>query len=270
MVFVVVSSGKGGVTKTTTAVNLARGLAYHGKRTLLVDFDPLGQCSTWMGQDPAPGIYDLLVRGVDLQAAVVSTTVDNLYLLPGNSDTKVSELVMAMRSFQARDVARDLKRILAEAEFDPYAYVVMDTAPAGLMQEVGLVAADVTVVPATLDYLGGQGVAMLMALRHNIGQQGPALILPAMYDKRLKRHQEMMISLESYAQEQQATVAGAIPLRDEMREIAALATTVYDHQARSHHGRALEELRRAYEDLVARVMETGEELCRTETRLMSA
>ncbi|MDR0990109.1 MAG: AAA family ATPase, partial [Propionibacteriaceae bacterium] len=139
----VIANQKGGVGKTTTAVNLAAALAQGGLRVLLIDVDPQGNASTALGVDHRQGIrgtYEVLLDGDDIAWHVVpSQEADGLLVLPATMDLAAAELELVSVPGRERRLADALNRYLAEQPID---YVVFDCPPSlGLLTLNALVAA---------------------------------------------------------------------------------------------------------------------------------
>ena len=166
-----VTSQKGGVAKTTTAVTVAVGLARAGHAVLLADFDPQGHASIAMGLDPAPGVFNYLVNGAH---EVTANTEHNVSLLPGNSRTRSAETLLRAES-TTTEIAERLDQL-----FGMFDYVVIDTPASGLLQEVAIRMAKVLVVPVRCEMLGLDGVAATMQMATAIAPSARVLILPTM------------------------------------------------------------------------------------------
>ena len=155
---------KGGVGKTTTAINLAAGLAELGKRVLLVDIDPQGNSSTGLGIRPdrrTKTSYDLIVDGADLQDVVIDTGLANVLIIPANADLSSADLdIMAnqKRSFLLHDALR-------RPEMDGFRldYILIDCPPAlSLLTINALVACDSVLVPLQCEFFALEGLSQLM------------------------------------------------------------------------------------------------------------
>ena len=117
---------KGGVGKTTTAVNLAHGLAMEGKRILLVDLDPQGQCATVLGLKQEPGAFNLLISEGSLNQVARSTDRENLFVVLGDKKTGTAQTVL---NVQRSPISFTHERLVLPARVDEFEYVIIDTSP---------------------------------------------------------------------------------------------------------------------------------------------
>jgi chromosome partitioning protein len=150
---------KGGVGKTTTAVNLGHGLALTGKNVLIIDLDPQGQVSTQLGVDQTSGAYKLFAKNVSVDKVVVSGKRPNLWIIPGDIEsTKIS------KTFQAQEAGIDeLANILRPIAKNPKLdYVIIDTAPsAGDLQNMVVYASDYVLIPSECQYGSSDGIVKM-------------------------------------------------------------------------------------------------------------
>lgn len=182
---ITVANQKGGVGKTTTAVNLAHGLVRAGKQVLLVDLDPQGQCASILGLRQESGPFNLLVSEQPAGQVLRSTDRENLFVILGDKKTATAQMVL---SLQRSPITFTYDRLIPAARRENFDYVVIDTSPSvGELQVQALWAADGVLIPCAVDYLASDGVfnitATLDSLRSDFNWKGKILgILPTFYD----------------------------------------------------------------------------------------
>jgi chromosome partitioning protein len=195
---VAVCNQKGGVGKTTTTINLGAALAEHGRRVLLVDFDPQGALSVGLGQgDPRQlelTVHNLLLeRGVDWEDILLETTVEGMDLLPSNIDLSGAEVQLV------HEVGREyiLQQCLKPA-VEHYDFILIDCQPSlGLLTINALAASQGVLVPLECEYFAMRGVALLMETIEKVQARiNPDLMidgfLGTMYDSRTLHTREVL------------------------------------------------------------------------------
>jgi chromosome partitioning protein len=225
---ITISSNKGGAGKTTTAVHLAAGLARAGHQVLLVDLDKQGHCATFLGRDPAPRLYDLLVKERALTELIVEART-RLHLLASNSETIVAQDFARLRNAQA-DL---LEQTIVERAIG-YTYLLFDTPPQGLLQECAVYSADLLIVPVPVDYPGMDGAAQFMHVVQHLQkreqlEEAPLLIVPMFVDTRTSESRHNLDVLHERFGER---VLSPIPIRTRMREAIAEGTTIFEYAPR--------------------------------------
>lgn len=158
---IAIANQKGGVGKTTTAVNLSSCLAYKGKSVLIIDIDPQGNTTSGLGIDKKSlerSIYDVLINDVDICSCLVETSIENLKLCPSNIQLAGAEVeLVPLMSRETR-----MKMMIEEVrkKFD---FILIDCPPSlGLLTLNSLTAADTILVPIQCEYYALEGLSQLM------------------------------------------------------------------------------------------------------------
>ncbi len=199
---IAVVNQKGGVGKTTTAINLSASLALTGHRTLLVDCDPQANTTGGLGiaRDPERlSVYDLLLGGSSAAEATVGTEIEHLFLVPGNKN-----LIGANLELVAQERREFRLREAIAGSLEEYDFMLLDCPPAlDLLTLNALVAADGLLVPTQAEYFALEGISELMSTLDRVSQAfHPGLslegVLLTMYDDRTNLSQQVAANLREF------------------------------------------------------------------------
>ncbi len=242
---------KGGVGKTTTALNVAASLALDGIPTLLVDCDPQANATSGLGfgkTDDRTSIYDVLVGEEPAESALVSTAIDGLQLLPGTRNLIGANLELV----EMQDRELRLRRAL-RAVRERFRFVLLDCPPAlDLLTLNALVAAERLLVPMQAEYFALEGISELMSTLDRISSSyNPDLglegVLLTMFDERTNLSQQVRENLRSFFGEK--LYHTTIPRNVRLAEAPSHGQPAVTYDPRSRGAEAYRELTR---ELLAR------------------
>ena len=250
---IAVANQKGGVGKTTTAVNLSTSLAKKGKKVILIDGDPQGNATSGLGveKDLDNSIYDVLVEEVDIKTTLQDTCVKTLKVCPSNMDLAGAEveLVSQMsREFRLKEKIDPIK--------DEFDYIIIDCPPSlGLITLNSFTAADSLLIPVQCEYYALEGLGQLLNtinlvkkhLNKNLEIEGAVL---TMYDMRTNLSNQVVKEVKRYFDDK--VYKTVIPRNIKLSEAPSFGMPIglYDPKSKGA---------RAYEKLAREVMKANED-----------
>lgn len=239
---IAVSNQKGGVGKTTTAVNVAAALANKSTSVLLVDLDPQGNATSGLGIENSDGIatsYDVLIGNAQLAEAVQETRISGLFILPTNQNLAGAEVELV--NMPDRD--NRLKSALTLATYD---YIIIDCPPAlSLLTINALMAANFVLIPVQAEYYALEGLGQLLGTIQAVRQGGnPGLdllgVVLTMYDKRTSLSEQVAVEIKKHFGDK--LFKNVVPRNVRLAEAPSFGKTVFEHDKWSKGSRAYKNL----------------------------
>jgi len=244
---IAVLNQKGGVGKTTTAINLAAYLASSGRSVLICDADPQGNTTSGLGFDKnnlESTLYDVLFSHAELDKTIRETNIKNLYLLPANANLAGAEVELV--GTESREL--QLKKILDSLEFN---YIFIDCPPSlGLLSVNALAAATDVLVPVQAEYYAMEGLSQLLS---TIGQVRQALnpslnllgVVITLYDNRTSLSEQVKSELERHFGDK--LFSTMIPRNIRLAEAPSFGKSIHEHDRWSKGARAYKNLAKEVE-----------------------
>lgn len=230
-----IANQKGGVGKTTTAVNLSSGLAHQGKKVLIIDIDPQGNTTSGIGVEKGDVdhcIYNILVEDMKVTDVIIPTTTENLYIVPSTIQLAGAEIELVptiSREVRLKNAINDVR--------DLYDYVIIDCPPSlGLLTLNSLTASNSVLIPVQCEYYALEGLSQLLNtvrlvqkhLNHQLEIEG---VLLTMFDARTNLGIQVIEEVKKYFHEK--VFSTIIPRNVRLSEAPSHGESIISYDPRS-------------------------------------
>jgi len=250
MKIIAIANQKGGVGKTTTAVNLGFALAEEGVRVLLIDLDPQGNATSSLGMQELEGesLYEPLLGGVSVAEKILPTRLPRLFIVPADLDLAGAEVEIARMSDHLTRLKETLRPLRADDTFD---YVLLDCPPSlGILMTNALAAADELLTPIQCEYFALEGLVKIVRVIEQVRESGAndnleiGGIVMTMFDSRTNLSAQVVADVrEHFGERVYETV---IPRTVRLSEAPSFGKSVLEHDSNGMGARAYRALAKEF------------------------
>ena len=250
MKIIAIANQKGGVGKTTTAVNLGFALAEEGVRVLLIDLDPQGNATSSLGMQELEGesLYEPLLGGVSVAEKILPTRLPCLFIVPADLDLAGAEVEIARMNDHLTRLKETLRPLRADGTFD---YVLLDCPPSlGILMTNALAAADELLTPIQCEYFALEGLVKIVRVIEQVRESGAndnleiGGIVMTMFDSRTNLSAQVVADVrEHFGERVYETV---IPRTVRLSEAPSFGKSVLEHDSNGTGARAYRALAKEF------------------------
>jgi len=250
MKIVAIANQKGGVGKTTTAVNLGCALAEQDQRILIVDLDPQGNATSALGMQYLEGesLYEPLLGGVSIVDRIFPTRLERLFLVPADLDLAGAEVEIARMNDHLTRLAKTLSTLRSDQTFD---FVLLDCPPSlGILMTNALVAADEILTPIQCEYFALEGLVKIVRVVEQVRDSGAnehveiGGILMTMFDSRTKLSAQVVAEVRAHFGER--VYATVIPRTVRLSEAPSFGKSILEYDSKGTGAQAYRALGREF------------------------
>lgn len=253
MKIIAVANQKGGVGKTTTAVNLSCALAQKGQRVLLIDLDPQANATSSLGMQEIEGesLYDVLLGGSSIAQKVLPTRHDGLFMIPADLDLAGAEIEIARMENHLTRLSDTLAPLRADSTFD---FVLLDCPPSlGILMTNALAAADELLTPIQCEFFALEGLVKIVRVVEQIRDSGAndhveiGGIVMTMFDGRTNLSGQVVAEVRQHFDER--VYLTVVPRTVRLSEAPSFGKSIFEYDANGTGARAY---RRLADEFLAR------------------